>query len=233
MNVKPPVAIRVFTTNLNKITEDNKTIILREITKTLDTISDDYESIYLGLIDLLFSKSMNDDNFIHLYADVCFEIARYLYPKRKENGHFGYFYGSLINKYQAFFEDSEISHSPILQRNFSFSTLTELSNNSSVIPHTPVLKQKNRCTVFIALLICKKFIDGKTVKTLMKELIEKRKYEPVCILIENTYKSDHCKNMYKEGELRELLDNMYETRNSVSHRIRFKIEDTKELLDSL
>ena len=227
MNVKNSIAIRVFTTNLNKISESNKTIILRELTRTLSDINDEYEIFYQNLVDLLFSKSMNDHNFIHLYADVCFQITIHLFKTNKSQ--FNFFYCTLINRYQAFFEDTDISHSPVLPRNISFSSMTELSANSS-IPSTADTDKKVRCTIFIALLICKKFIDEKTVKLLITELYEKKKYEPICILVKHTHHSENCKSIYKDENISTIITTMYENRHAVSARIRFLIEDVYERL---
>ncbi len=236
------VTIKIIRSNLNKITESNKEKIILEIKKAIRAIEVEQENIFASIVEILFSKSMTDDKFIDLYAEVCHEVTMDLF--RSENKvNFTTFYTLLIKKYQSFFEDDETieGEAGSMVRNMSFSSINKSESNDTVsiqssplVPSTPVVLQKNRCTIFITKLIHKGFINPPTVGVIIKDLIKKRKFESACIIINNTVGTDIGTILFREnGDVLKYVKSMKEHFNDpgLTKRIRFIIEDTLKLIE--
>jgi len=237
------VTIKIIRSNLNKITESNKERIILEIKKAIRAIEAEHESIFTTIVEILFSKSMTDDKFIDLYAEVCHEVTMDLF--RSENKvNFTTFYTLLIKKYQSFFEDDEtIEGGPGggMIRNMSFSSINKSESNDTVsvqssplVPSTPLVLQKNRCTIFITKLIHKGFINPPTVGVIIKDLIKKRKFESACIIINNTIGTDIGTILFQENsDVLKYAKSMKEHFKDpgLTKRIRFIIEDTLKLIE--
>lgn len=144
---------------LNRVSDSNKCIIVRNLTDLLKDIGDDdsQSDAITKFIEHLFHKCMNERNFIELYVDIIYETLVSIRPNHPELA--SKIYRSLVLRSQREFEE-------------------DISLDNRI--------DKLSCTRFVAQLTNKKFVNTKLLHGILKNLLESDnqfKYELACVLI--------------------------------------------------
>tara|TARA_B110000908_G_C10266101_1_gene464109 strand:+ start:5351 stop:5944 length:594 start_codon:yes stop_codon:yes gene_type:complete len=188
--------------SLNKASESNKDIIVRNLIDIIKDINDIPESdaIISKFIEQLFAKCINEPNFIKLYVDIIYDLFMYIKP----------IYPNLATKLYKLL----INH-----------TQTEYSADIT-IENRP---DKVTCTLFVSELINKGFINIKIANMIIKSLLNtdnQYKHELGCIIVNKV----SIKNKISKDHL-ERLKVLYEIPGT-SQRILFKITDTIDIIEN-
>jgi hypothetical protein len=188
--------------SLNKATESNRDIIVRNLIDIIKDINDSSESdtIITKFIEQLFSKCINEPNFIKLYVDIIYELFIYIKP----------LYPTLATKLYRLL----INHT---QQEYSMDITME--NRAD----------KVTCTLFVSELINKGFINIRITNLLIQSLLatdNQYKYELACIIIDKVTQKDKISGDHLE-RLRILAG-----RVDISKRILFKITDTVAIIEN-
>ena len=95
---------KAIMSSLNKLSNSNKDKIILDLKRVMKNVTIEEKPLIQQLIDILFKKSMNEENHIDLFAEVCFELAKDFHATERSQ-LFVLFYTSLIHRYQQFFEE--------------------------------------------------------------------------------------------------------------------------------
>jgi hypothetical protein len=143
---------------LNRASDGNKDIIVKNLFDTIKDIKD-LDCTFDDFINQIFTKCINEPNFISLYVDILYDLfinIRSSYPDIATG-----LYRALLNKTQKTFEED-----------------ITIENRTSKI----------NCTKFVSALISKRFINKCITNKLLISLVQTRnqyKIEIACIIINN------------------------------------------------
>jgi hypothetical protein len=188
--------------SLNKASESNKDIIVRNLIDIIKDINDtpESDSIISKFIEQIFAKCIKEPNFIKLYVDIIYELFIYIKPIYPELSL--KLYRLLINHTQE-----------------QYSAEISMDNRAD----------KVNCTLFVSELINKGFINIKITNLLINSLLvtdNQYKYELACIIMEKILD----KTKISKDHLERLK--VLSIRDDISRRILFKISDIIVIIEN-
>ena len=186
--------------SLNKASESNKDIIVRNLIDIIKDINNSPGSnvIIDKFMGQIFAKCIAEPNFIKLYVDIVYDLFIYINPIDK---------GLATNLYRAL-----INHT---QRQYDVDITME---------NRP---DKVNCTLFVSELINKGFINTVMTNTIITTLLSTNnqyKHELSCIIIDKITQ----KNKISTEHLERLV--ALTGTDGISQRILFKVLDTIDIL---
>ena len=191
---------------LNRVSESNKCIIVRNLTDLLKDINEDnaQSEAIVKFIEKLFQKCVSERNFTELYVDILYETLVSIRPTHPDLA--SKIYRSLVIHSQKEFEE-------------------DITPNNRM--------DKINCTRFIAQLTNKKFINSKILHDILMSLLEsgnQYKYELACVLINQVDKAVIAAANVK-GDIDFLVAEKHShADDSMSKRIAFMLEDSLSIL---